>query len=366
MLDQGEITQQVARNCAVSDAGYAGYYTVCGLALRMRDLYKWEKGLSPWEEEEPGVLLDWIGQKEEAWEKLVEEEIRPLTIMGASFDPFDAAGINEMIESEGLFYGAGYMHSLKPSFFLARLDEKKKVDGACIYYLGKELARDMFIVPALSQGDHVIVRKQAGELFFWNQIFFAGKSAKQAIGFALKAHGLPEHDHEKLIQNFHRIFSEETEAYLYHELGEMQEAFFDRHAWRDLIRSFPHTPVELFARTVKDLLADTNESGKLQYIVQAKKQASLAFHVAFLDGLRKTLFPEIMVAFGEFTASGDWRLIQAAIAAGYERGKAHAQRLVSIYRAGKEKNDLEWMEKEVWKQLLIPLGIVKEVPKERG
>ena len=47
MLDQAEIADQIARNCAVSDARYAGCYSVCGLALRLRDLYKWEKGLAP-------------------------------------------------------------------------------------------------------------------------------------------------------------------------------------------------------------------------------------------------------------------------------------------------------------------------------
>ena len=54
----------VQRNCDISDAAHAGLYTVCGLALRLRDLYKWQKGMLPWEEKESGEILDWIEQKE--------------------------------------------------------------------------------------------------------------------------------------------------------------------------------------------------------------------------------------------------------------------------------------------------------------
>jgi hypothetical protein len=363
LQNQGEIVNQVAHNCAVSDARYAGTYSVCGLALRLRDLYKWEKGLAPWEEEEPAVMLEWIGQKEEAWERISEEDIRPLSILGASFDPFDAEGINGILEPLGLFYGAGYVHSLKPSFFLARLEDKRKVDGALVYYLGRELARDLLIVPALSQGGRVIIRKEAGELFLWNQIFFTGKSAKQALGFALKSHGLKENDQEKLKQQFHRIASEEIDVYMHHELGELTENFFDRQVWQDLVATYPHTPVELLARAVKDLLADTSPRGNLSFIVRERKAASLGFHVAFLSGVRKGLFPEIVAAFKAFASSGDWRAVQDAVLVGHERGRDIARKMMALYHEGKENGDTGWVEKAIWKQLLIPLGIVKEIAK---
>jgi hypothetical protein len=41
-------TRQVLRNCDISDADHAGFYSICGLALRLRDLYKWENQLPPW------------------------------------------------------------------------------------------------------------------------------------------------------------------------------------------------------------------------------------------------------------------------------------------------------------------------------
>jgi hypothetical protein len=362
VLDQEGIRAQVVRNCDISDARYAGYYSVCGLALRLRDLYKWEKNLEPWEEGEPAVVLDWIGNKEEEWETLSEEEFHPVTIQSVTYDPFDTKAVNAVLESRGLFYGAGYLHSLKPSFFLARLDEKRRLDGSSIYFLGKELARDLLIVPALSQEDHVIIRKDAARLFLWNQIFFIRKSAKEALAFALGTYGVKDDDYKKLKQNFQRITSEETETYVHHEIGEIREPLFDRQVWRDLIATYPHTPVELLARAVKDLLADTNKFGKLNFIVQEKRTASLGFHVAFLDGARKELFPEIIPAFKTFTESRDWGPVEEAIAAGYRRAESVTRKMISIYREGRERGDTAWVEKEIWNRLLVPLGIVKEIP----
>ena len=51
-IDPGNITRQVLRNCEISDARHAGLFSICGLALRLRDLYKWEKGLDPWVEKD--------------------------------------------------------------------------------------------------------------------------------------------------------------------------------------------------------------------------------------------------------------------------------------------------------------------------
>lgn len=361
VLDGDGLREQVLYNCNISDARYAGYYSICGLALRLRDLYKWEKKLEPWEEEDPSVMLDWIGHKEEDWDALIEKDFRPLTVLGATCDPFDVSAINELLDPCGLFYGAGYLHSLKPSFFLARLAEKRELEGSCAYLLGEELARDLLIVPALSQENRVIVRKDAAKLFLWNQIFFIKKSARQALSFALETFGLKEDDHAKLKEHFHRIASEETEVYLHHEIGEIRESGFDREVWRDLIATYPHTPVELLTRGVKDLLADTNEFGNLSFIAREKRAASLGFHVAFLDGARKELFPEIIDAFKAFMESREWRPVEDAIAAGRERGLGIARKMISLHREGREREDTGWVEKEIWKQFLIPLGIVKEV-----
>ena len=359
MLDLDHLTHQVLENCSISDSRHAGLYSICGLALRLRDLYKWEKGLDPWIEMDSSEILNWIGEKEENWSLLEEKEFIEITILDKTYDPFDVKGINEVLEPHGFLYGAGYVHSLKPSFLLAVLEEKRLIDGYPVYILGKELARDLLTMPALAQDGIILIRKEAAKLFLWDLIFFIKKSGRGALRFALESYGVKVKDSKALRRNLARISAAETETYIYHELGEIRDTVFDRHIWRDIIATFPHTPIELLARVVKDLLADTNEHGKLPHIVLQQKEASLALYVAFLDGLRKELFPELKEAFQEFTETHDWRVIEQAIWSGYTRAKNYAGMMSRIFSKGKQKNDMKWVEVEMEKRLLSPLGIEK-------
>ena len=357
VIGLNNIVNQVLQNCCICDSRHAGLYSVCGLGLRLRDLYKWEKGLDPWIEREATEILEWIGDKEEEWDKVVSEDFVQITILGTNYGPFDVLGINAVLEPYGLFYGAGYAHSLKPTFFLATLEDKKGIDGCTVYILGRELARDLLTVPALSQDNCILIRKESAKLFLWNQIFFTRKSGRDALRFALEDRGVKWQDPKDLHRNLERISEDEIETYIYHELGEIRETIFDRDIWREIIAAFPHTPIELLARTVKDLLADTNEHGTLPYIARERKTASLGFYVAFLDGLRKELSLDLVKAFGTFTQTRNWQVIEQAIYDSFNAAKYYAGEICSIYQRGKEKNDMKWTENQIEKRLLAPLGI---------
>jgi len=326
------------------------------LALRLRDLYKWEKGLDPWIEEDSSKILEWIGEKEEKWEKLAEDDFGEIEFLGTKYDPFDARRINALLEPKGVIYGAGYVHGLKPSFLLAIVEDKRQIDGYPVYILGRELARDLLTVPALSQDNCIFIRKEAAKLFLWNQIFLMKKSGRDALRVALENYGIEEQDQKALQRNLAKISAAETETYIYHELGEIRDTVFDRDIWRNIVSTFPHTPVELLARTVKDLLADTNEYGRLRYITRERKTASIALYVAFLDGLRKELFRELIEAFEEFVRTRDWEVIEEAISVGYDTGKQHAEVITNIYQRAKQSGDMKWAENEIKKCLLTPLS----------
>jgi hypothetical protein len=353
--------EQVLYNCSVSDAKYAGYYSLCGLALRLRDLYKWEKGLAPWIEEEPSIIIEWIGSREDIWEKLTDKDLASLAIEGRTYDPFDTRSVNEVIEPLGLFYGAGYVHGLKPTFFLAHLEVKRTIHGCGVFILGHELARDLLGLPALTQDSSVVVRREAGEHFLWNEMLYMKQSGRSALRYALQqAHGITDLHPKALEGGLSRIFEEEMEAYIYHEVGELCDRGFDRLIWRELIAAFPHTPIELLARAVKDLLADTNERGTLPYIIQERKKASLGFYVAFMDGLRKALFPEILKAFHEFMEREDWHTVEEAVSTCRTRVMGYARSMSDIFQAAKKWDNMMWAEDQIGRSLLKPLGFGKE------
>ena len=352
MVNIDDIARQVLYNCDISDANNAGMYSICGLALRLRDLYKWEQGLPPWEERESSEVLEWIEAKENKWDQHTDDDFRPISINGKTFDPFDTIGINAVLEPQKVFYGAGYARSLKPTFFLAAIEEKSKIDGTTIYILERELARDLLTIPALSQDDCVLLRQDSARLFLWDSIFYIKKSARPALNFALESCGIKDRQPEALQPKLTSILAAQKATYIYHEIGELHDTVFDRDIWREIIAAFPYSPMEYLARAVKDLLADTNEYGTLQHILQERKSASLAFYVAFLDGLMKEFFPELPTSFQEFAETRDWSIIDKAVSSGFRTAANHAELITDFYQEGSRKNDLKWAEKQIQKRLL--------------
>ena len=346
------LTGQVLQNCDISDAYHAGLYSICGLALRLRDLYKWEKRLPPWEERDSSEILDWIEAKETRWEAFSENEYKELSLGGKHFDPFDSDGINAVLEPHNLYYGAGYAHSLKPTFILAEVDSKTCSNGYSIYTLGRELARDLLTIPAMSQNERILLRQESANLFLWDKLFYIKKSGRPALHLALEHLGISDRDPTALRQHLAEIFAAVKDTYIYHELGEIQDKTFDRQTWREMVAAFPFSPAEFIARALKDLLADTNEYGTLHYIIQQRQTAGLAFYVAFSDGLAKEFFPEISLAFQKFAGAEDWGIIEQAVAQGYQNARQYTRLILDIYRQGVKTDNLEWVEAEIQKRVL--------------
>jgi len=166
MLDVHSIASQVKSNCNISDAKYWGLYSPCGLLLRLRDLYRMEKGLKPWEQAEPDDIGAWIGEREKLWEELDALDFQKITINGKKYRPFDVKGINDILLREGLLYGAGFGNLLKPTFFLAELVKKNKSGRYSIYISGREITRDLSTAPAMLQGNTVIARQETMNFFY--------------------------------------------------------------------------------------------------------------------------------------------------------------------------------------------------------
>ena len=352
MIEIDSLSRQVLKNCEISDAQHAGLYSICGLALRLRDLYKWEKDLNPWVEKDSSEILDWIGEKEQLWERLAEEKYADLSIAGKRYSPFNTAEINAVLESHGILYGAGYAYSLKPTFFLAMIKNKSQTDGYTVYTLERELARDLLTLPVLSQDNLILLRTYSAKLFLWDQIAFIKKSGRPALRFALEHCGLKEQHSEALQHHMPAILATQKDNFIYHEIGEMKDATFDPDIWRELIAAFPHSPIELLARAIKDLLADTTQHGTLCYLIRNRKTAALGFYVAFQDGLLKELFPELRAAFRDFTKSRDWRIIEEAVATGYRNAKNYTEKIVHIFQTGKQNQQMQWAKNEIERRLL--------------
>jgi hypothetical protein len=156
------------------------------------------------------------------------------------------------------------------------------------------------------------------------------------------------------------ILEDEVNVYIRHELGEVYENLFPVDTWRELIAAFPQSPIELLVRALRDLLADTNDHGTLNFIIREKKAASLGFFTAFLDGLRRELFPEMRRVFGDFVETGDWGPVEAARRGAHEKASRHVNRILSAFEDAKEKGRPDLAAGEIERTILAPMGIIRE------
>jgi hypothetical protein len=315
-MTDGLLLKTVKKNCDISDARDNGIYSICTLVLKLRNLYKWENGLDPWQEPESPVLLDWIAAKEEYWETMRDEEFLQIPINGIRVDPFLPPVINEYLSTGNHVYGAGYGRSMKAVFFIAEVLEDRVVEGCPTLILGEEKSRELSSPFALLQDGIIYIRKEPLRFFFWDQIQEINPSSKVAMQQALACYGLIKDgcslDREKLVDIFDSIVDQELDIFIYHEVGESQKSLLDSDVLKKIISAFPASALELVARAVKDILADTHPEGLLGHILAREKKSSLNFYVSFLDGMRKLLCPEINEASKQFWENGDWALIEKA------------------------------------------------------
>jgi hypothetical protein len=355
MIDVESLVSQVKRNCNISDARHWGYYSLCGLLLRLRELYRAEKGIALWERLPQEDVGQWISEREHLWRELEEEELKPITINGNLFGPFEVEKINARLQAYGLIYGAGVGVHKKPCFFLANLLSTEIINGLKVSVAGNEYARDLSDHPAMLQGNVIYARVALTKLLIWTRFEEMRCRGKSALSFAFSHYGIQpgEPPSEDVEQRVSLIARAEAETYIHHEIGEAVEGEKIGGEWKAFLASLPQGRVELFARAAKDILADTGETGMLNYIIRGRKAGSLGFYIVFLSGMRKLLFPEMQDAFSLFAGSGDWSLIDRARKAGYRKASGYVEKLLLIHKHNRgEEAVTDVIEREMLGSLL--------------
>ena len=357
-VPQGFI-DQVDANCQVAAAGQAGQFSLCGTLLRLRQLYKWEHGLPPWREPEPAAVIEWIESKERAWEALEGAPWRLLTWDGRSFDPLEIEVLNRELVPQGLAYGAGLGRGHAPTCFLGELTESRGHGDLTILILGRELARDLDAAPALRQGSLIYARREAWAFYLWERLSDPTQQNNAFLKVALEAYSLdlagllrrPEAHRDA----FDAFLTGELEAVIRHEVGEALEPGLGP-AFGALLDLFPQSRIELWLRSLKDALAEVNDWGRLAYLIEGRRLASLAVMLALRPPLYALLMPELEPAYRQLTATGSWEGLEEArlaILARLRRVAGEVQDLLDR----PETTSTEWLRTEIQQRYLAPLGL---------
>jgi hypothetical protein len=339
MKDIDAFIQQVKLNCNISDAKFWGYYSICGLLMRYRELYRSEHSLMPWDSIDHGEVCQWIQEREKLWLDLDDAELQRIIIDGRSYDPFDITCLNSVLRAEGLVYSGGYGTFNKPTFFMAKLEASRDLLDYRVHYTGTELCRDLAASPAMLQGSCIYVRPEVLSIFIWDrfQELKANRSSRLTERM-FSDYSIQSTDEQctELYKKISDMAGDASEVFVRHEAG---EAYEDEYSddWHEILCEGCDKATELFLRGIKDVRADTSSIGPLRMIVDSGDRAKISFFVAFLDGIRREIFPEIRDAFQRFVESGDWTVLENARKTGYHRAERLQAETVALW---KKKRDM--------------------------
>lgn len=359
LSSEDQLCRGIQFNCEVSDARDHGIYSMCSMVLKLRNLYKFEHGLEPWEEPESAELLDWIERKEAHWEELAEQPFQHLVINPAAVDPFETEQVNTALAETDLFYGAGYGRSMKSVFFLAEVLGRRSVEGCPVTVLGNERVREMASPFAMVQDSQIIIRLDPLRFFLWDHIQELRSSCRSSYRYTLQSYGLLKDDaldQERFRSRLDQIVDTETEMFIHHEVGEMLQDTLDSRTLRTIIGRFPSSVIEFVCRAVKDILADTHPRGVLSYISREEKESSLGLYVSFLDGLRQKLFPEMAGAWEQFVQTSAWGCVEQARQQCRSRTLALGKEIAGIEEMFEDESN-EQIQARFNERVLQPLGL---------
>jgi hypothetical protein len=324
----GGLLDAVRTNCHISDARHARSMTLCTYLLEMRELYRWEQGDALTASLPRAAVGAWLADREALWSAYEHQSYRPLPLAVGEVDPFDTDAANRELLPEGLVYGAGVGRFGKPQFFIGTLEREERREGIRVLVAQREYARDLAPAPAALRAGTIYVRLDALRRLLWERAeAWQRRRPDGPLARALDAYGFAADPAAAL----EAMAAAEAETLILHELGEARAACELSPDWERMLEGFGSRRAELFARAIRDHLADCTTT--LPTLIERDAHASLDLWLAGFDGLRRTLFPRLASAF-ESWRGGDAGALKATVAAGRAHWRDVCARVLATYRSG--------------------------------
>ena len=354
MQEVQALKEQIKLNCNISDAKYWGYYSICGLLMRLRELYRNEHHLKPWERIDSEGIGNWIEKREALWQELEGCSIRPLRIGHKSYDPFDSKTLTEVLNSDNLVYGAGLSLQGKPTFFLAHNDKTIEINGYIVHYTSDELCRDLSASTAMQQAEFIYIRKDPLLYKLWNKYLeLRGRRFGGALSEAFSLYGITQNtDPESVKKTLPEIIEDITDILLFHEIAEAKEAE-DSEAWLQLLQAADDLKVELYLRSIKDIIADTSDEGPLKMIIETGNERLLNFYIVLTERIHRSITPDIMNAYHRFKESSRWEFIETTRQQLYTKALNWYRKAITSWKRNKDNKEIKQLANELSVQGLV-------------
>lgn len=357
MFDVDTLCQHIQHNCHISDARYAGNYSLCTYLLKMREYYRWEQAIPLSQQIPKDAVGPWLIAREQSWDDLDEQDYTPLHYGEQhDIDPFDENTLNQGLFEHGYIYSGGKGLFGKPHFFLGKLAEHRRIDDIDVYIASSEAARDLVAPPAMLREQKIFIRQESLRRFIWEKIEenrWRGLEASPIIASAryydvdITEQAIHPERLEALLD---AMTANETEVALQHELGEAAAERLLGQEWKDGLVRLAGGRAEHLARAVRDHLADAITT--LPWLVENENMPGLHFYFGNFTGLRKLLFPELLAAYEQWQATGQMTRLQTLTNQAEQRWQDELQELLGIFAV----NDEEQLARRVQERYREQLG----------
>ncbi len=293
MFNFGQLTHSVQQNCDISDAQFAGHYSLCTFLLKMREYYRWECERPLTASLSKSDVGTWLAQREQMWDEISERTLHPLPVGEHNFDPFDSVGLNALLTPLGAIYSGGYGLFHKPQFFLGTLIRTETHADVTFYVSGCEYARELSASPAMALGETVFIRQECLRRLLWEKIeeWRWKQNANAPLARAMTCYPATT-DLERTLEH---MTGNETHTLILHELGEVKIGRLLGPRWEAMLTALHSAKAEFLARAVRDHCADCLVT--LPTLLAQDNRAALHFYFANFTGLRREIFPEAQAAY---------------------------------------------------------------------
>ncbi len=277
-MNAEKLGKVVQFNNKVSDSENWGHIA-CDFFLKMREYYRWEKGMSPLQSIENEDFAEWLSKKQREWNKFHSLKYKKIN----NNEPWS----NKIVE-EILNYGYAYGYKKvfpRYSFFLAEIDKEYVKEGFKIYITGREVSRDIIAPKAILIGDKMFIRKEAIERYI-----YVKKEEADAVRTGMQRDVFDNITPEELVKreielNFYQLVAEKEEK---EKLAKMVG---------DVDNKVPGDLIEL--------LGTLSDKGKIARIVEEKDKTLLAYTLLTITCKR----PMINEIFEAYEKKKGWREI---------------------------------------------------------
>ncbi len=323
-----ELLDTVRYNCNVSDANYWGYFSLCSLLLRLRELFKIERNLEPWDSVKNEEIFPWIEKKENTWKELENASLTPVSLNGNSYSPFDIDEINNYLVNNGFVYGAGYALFMKPSFFIGTINRFEKIDGYNVYVVDKEILRDIFSSPGMSLGKTVYIRLTDIKYRLWENIHSWLRKKGHIYEFILSKFNHPSDWHYPF-KEFYSIVDKYSKIVLYHEIAEQEE---NLPLWDEIIKECDNSKTEHIIRGIRDFIADFSEKGPVYRALVERDKELLYLYIASQGAYQKKILQPVLSQIEKACSTNDWENIEQIRTLEFKKWKNNQEHILELFK----------------------------------